>query len=230
LKAAVIVFPGSNCDRDVAVTLRDVTGRDPHMHWHADAALPEDLDLIVLPGGFSHGDYLRSGAMAAQAPAMAAVRRHAERGGAVLGICNGFQVLCETQLLPGALMRNRDLRFLCRDVLLKVVTTDTIFTDHYDPTQVIRIPIAHHDGNYVIDLPTQCMLEDEDRVAFRYCDATGAVTDDANPNGSTSNIAGVLSGNHRILGMMPHPERLADPRLGGTDGRALFTSLLEALS
>jgi len=230
VKAAVIVFPGSNCDRDVAVSLRAVTGRDPVMHWHADPDLPEDLDLAVLPGGFSHGDYLRCGAMAAQAPAMAGVTRHAERGGAVLGICNGFQVLCETGLLPGALIRNRDLRFLCKDVFLKVVTTDTIFTAQYRPEDVVRIPIAHHDGNYVADLPTQCMLEDEDRVAFRYCDAAGKVTDEANPNGSTGNIAGVLSENHRVLGLMPHPERLADPRLGGTDGRALFTSLLEALS
>ncbi len=230
MKAAVIVFPGSNCDRDVAVTLRDVTGLDPRMHWHADPDLPKDLDLIVLPGGFSHGDYLRCGAMAAQAPVIAAVKRQAERGVAMLGICNGFQVLCETGLLPGALMRNRGLTYICKDVHLKAVTTDTIFTSHYDPAKAIRMPIAHHDGNYVADLPTLCMLEDEDRVAFRYCDAAGRVVDEANPNGSTANIAGILSENHRILGMMPHPERLADPRLGGTDGRALFTALLEALA
>jgi len=230
VKAAVIVFPGSNCDRDVAVSLEQTTGKPPLMHWHADAALPEDLDLIVIPGGFSYGDYLRCGAMAANAAAMAGVRRAAERGVAVLGICNGFQVLCETQLLPGALMRNRDLRFICKDVHLRVETTDTIFTGHYGPRQVIRIPVAHHDGNYVADLPTQCALDDEDRVVFRYCDPDGKVTDAANPNGSLDNIAGVLSEARNVMGLMPHPERLADPRLGGTDGQPLFASLLEALS
>ena len=230
MNAAVIVFPGSNCDRDVAVALRAVTGRAPLMHWHADPALPADLDLIVLPGGFSHGDYLRCGAMAARAAVMDPVRKAAERGVAVLGICNGFQVLCETGLLPGALMRNRDLRFLCKDVHLRVETTDCAFTAHYGPGQVVRMPIAHHDGNYVADLPTQCALEDEDRIALRYCDAAGKTTDDANPNGSLDNIAGILSESRTVLGLMPHPERLADPRLGGTDGRALFTGLLEALS
>jgi len=230
VKAAVIVFPGSNCDRDVAVSLERTTGKPPLMHWHADAALPEDLDLIVIPGGFSYGDYLRCGAMAANAAAMAGVRRAAERGVAVLGICNGFQVLCETQLLPGALMRNRDLRFICKDVHLRVETTDTLFTSQYGPRQVIRIPIAHHDGNYVVDLPTQCALDDEDRVVFRYCDPNGKVTDAANPNGSLDNIAGVLSEARNVMGLMPHPERLADSRLGGTDGQPLFASLLEALS
>ncbi|MQX36565.1 phosphoribosylformylglycinamidine synthase subunit PurQ [Roseospira navarrensis] len=230
MKSAVIVFPGSNCDRDVAVSLERTTGHAPLMHWHGDSALPEDLDLIVIPGGFSYGDYLRCGAMAARAAVMPAVRRAADRSVAVLGICNGFQVLCETGLLPGALMRNRDLRFLCKDVYLRVETTDTIFTSHYGPGQVIRIPIAHHDGNYVADLPTQCMLEDEDRVVFRYCDAGGKTTDEANPNGSLDNIAGILSEERNVLGLMPHPERLADPRLGGTDGQPLFASLLEALS
>ncbi|SDE82303.1 phosphoribosylformylglycinamidine synthase subunit PurQ [Rhodospira trueperi] len=230
MKSAVIVFPGSNCDRDVAVSLEQTTGRPPVMHWHADPALPEDLDLVVVPGGFSYGDYLRCGAMAAHAAAMTGVRKAAERGVAVLGICNGFQVLCETGLLPGALMRNRDLRFLCKDVHLRVETTDTLFTGHYAPGQVIRIPIAHHDGNYVADLATQCALEDEDRVVFRYCDPAGKVTEDANPNGSLDNIAGILSEERTVLGLMPHPERLADPRLGGTDGRPLFASLLEALS
>jgi len=230
VKSAVIVFPGSNCDRDVAVSLEQTTGRPPVMHWHADPALPADLDLIVLPGGFSHGDYLRCGAMAARAAVMDPVRRAAERGVAVLGICNGFQVLCETGLLPGALMRNRDLRFVCKDVHLRVETTDSAFTAHYGPGQVVRMPIAHHDGNYVADLPTQCALEDEDRIAFRYCDGAGKTTDDANPNGSLGNIAGILSESRTVLGLMPHPERLADPRLGGTDGRALFTGLLEALS
>jgi phosphoribosylformylglycinamidine synthase len=230
VKSAVIVFPGSNCDRDVAVSLERTTGRAPLMHWHGDSGLPEDLDLIVIPGGFSYGDYLRCGAMSAHAAVMPAVRRAAERGVAVLGICNGFQVLCETHLLPGALMRNRDLRFVCKDVHLRVETTDSIFTGHYDPGQVIRIPVAHHDGNYVADLPTQCALEDEDRIAFRYCTPDGKVTEDANPNGSLDNIAGILSENRTVLGLMPHPERLADPRLGGTDGRALFTGLLEALS
>nr|WP_246423803.1 phosphoribosylformylglycinamidine synthase subunit PurQ [Roseospira goensis] len=210
--------------------MADVTGRAPVMHWHGDPDLPDDLDLIVIPGGFSHGDYLRCGAMAAHAAAMAGVRRAADRGVAILGICNGFQVLCESHLLPGALMRNRDLRFICRDVHLRVETTDTMFTAGYAPAQVIRLPIAHHDGNYVADLPTQCALEDEDRIVFRYCDAGGKVTETANPNGSLDNIAGILSESRTVLGLMPHPERLADPRLGGTDGRALFVSVMEALS
>ncbi|KAA5606594.1 phosphoribosylformylglycinamidine synthase subunit PurQ [Roseospira marina] len=230
MKAAVIVFPGSNCDRDVAVSLERTTGRPPLMHWHADADLPEDLDLIVIPGGFSYGDYLRSGAMAARSAAMAGVRTAAAKGRAVLGICNGFQVLCEAGLLPGALMRNRSLHYICRDVYLRVETTDSIFTGHYAPAQVARIPIAHHDGNYVADLATHCALEDEDRIAFRYCTPAGKVTDDANPNGSLDNIAGILSEERNVLGLMPHPERLADPRLGGTDGQPIFASLMEALS
>jgi len=199
------------------------------MVWHGDTALP-DVDLIAVPGGFSYGDYLRSGAMAAHSPIMKEVSRSASRGVAVLGICNGFQVLTETGLLPGVLMRNRNLRFVCRDVFLRVEVDDTAFSSAYTAGQTIRVPVAHHDGNYFIDPDGHAQLEDEQRVAFRYCDETGAITDAANPNGSLSNIAGILDPTRRILGMMPHPERLSDPALGGNDGRALFDSLISALS
>ncbi|SDG48508.1 phosphoribosylformylglycinamidine synthase subunit PurQ [Roseospirillum parvum] len=229
MRAAVIVFPGSNCDRDVAVSLRAATGHDPIMHWHADTELPK-VDLIVLPGGFSHGDYLRSGAMAAHAPVMREVKARADQGVAVLGICNGFQVLTECGLLPGVLMRNQSLRFICRDVFLRVEATDTPFTAHYAPDQVIRVPVAHHDGNYFADPATLDLLEGEGRVAFRYTDADGTASAAANPNGSRRNIAGVLSANRRVLGLMPHPERLADPLLGGTDGAPLFSALAESLA
>ena len=221
MKAAVIVFPGSNCDRDVAVSLEQAMGNPPQMIWHRDTALP-DLDLIVVPGGFSYGDYLRSGAMGAHSPIMGEVKKKAEAGAAVLGICNGFQILTETGLLPGALMRNRDLKFLCKDVDLSVETTATPFTAKYQTGDKIRIPIAHHDGNYFADESTLDELEGEGRVAFRYAGD--------NPNGSQRNIAGITSKNGRVLGMMPHPERLADPVLGGTDGAPMFTSLVEALS
>jgi len=220
VKAAVIVFPGSNCDRDVAVSLEQAMGKAPQMIWHRDTDLP-DLDLIVVPGGFSYGDYLRSGAMGAHSPIMTEVKKRADAGAAVLGICNGFQILTETGLLPGALMRNRDLKFLCKDVALSVENTNTPFTAKYDSGQSIRIPIAHHDGNYFADGTTLDELEGEGRVAFRYAD---------NPNGSQRDIAGITSQNGRVLGMMPDPERVADPHLGGTDGRPLFDSLVEALS
>jgi len=229
MKAAVIVFPGSNCDRDLKVALSQSMGSEPAMVWHGDTALP-DVDLIAVPGGFSYGDYLRSGAMAAHSPIMKEVSRSASRGVAVLGICNGFQVLTETGLLPGVLMRNRNLRFVCRDVFLRVEVDDTAFSSAYTAGQTIRVPVAHHDGNYFIDPDGHAQLEDEQRVAFRYCDETGAITDAANPNGSLSNIAGILDPTRRILGMMPHPERLSDPALGGNDGRALFDSLISALS
>ena len=228
MKAAVIVFPGSNCDRDAATAIAHVTGAAPKMVWHRDADLP-DVDLIVVPGGFSYGDYLRSGAMAAHSPIMAAVKAKAETGVRVLGICNGFQVLTEAGMLPGVLMRNQKLKFICRDVLLKVETSNSDFTRGYNAGQVIRIPVAHHDGNYFAEADVLDRLEDEDRVAFRYCDAAGAVDAEANPNGSQRNIAGVLSEKRNVLGMMPHPERLADPLLGGTDGAPMFQALMKVL-
>lgn len=224
MRAAVIVFPGSNCDRDVAVALEAAVGRPPAMIWHKDTELPA-LDLIVVPGGFSFGDYLRSGAMAARSPVMAAVAARAKAGVPVLGICNGFQVLTEAGLLPGALMRNASLRFVCRDVFLRVETADSPFTRGYRRGQVVRFPVAHHDGNYMADEATVARLEDEDRVAFRYTDADGQPAPGANPNGSRNDIAGILNESRSVLGLMPHPERLADRRLGGTDGQAMFAAL-----
>lgn len=224
MRAAVVVFPGSNGDRDLAVAFRRAFGTDPLMVWHRETALPPGLDLVGLPGGFSFGDYLRCGAIAARSPVMAAVTAFAARGGLVLGVCNGFQVLIEAGLLPGALMRNAGLRFLCRDVHLKV-GGESPFTAGYAPGAVIRLPIAHHDGNYVADDATLARLRAEDRIAFTYCDATGAETPAANPNGAMGNIAGILSPNRRVLGLMPHPERANDPALGGTDGVALFSAL-----
>ncbi len=229
MKAAVIVSPGSNCDRDVQVALRQSAGGEPIMHWHADPQLPQ-VDLIVVPGGFSYGDYLRSGAMAAHSPVMREVVSRANAGVPVLGICNGFQILTECGLLPGVLMRNAGLKFICRDVDLRVENTDTIFTCDYAQGQIIRIPIAHHDGNYFADEETLARLEGDGRVAFRYCTESGETTQAANPNGAAHNIAGVLNGRGNVLGMMPHPERLADPALGGTDGRPLFDGLVEALA
>jgi phosphoribosylformylglycinamidine synthase len=229
MKASVIVFPGSNCDRDVAVALKAVSGRDPMMVWHGDAEVPA-CDLIVLPGGFSYGDYLRSGAMAAHSKVMRAVKERAAAGVPVIGICNGFQILTEAGLLPGVLLRNRDLKFLCRDVYLKNERADTIFTGHYRAGEVVRFPIAHHDGNYFADAETLARLEGEGLVAFRYCDAAGTVDAAANPNGSQHNIAGIYSADRRILGLMPHPERLIEPVLGGSDGLAMFRSLMERLN
>ena len=228
MRASVIVFPGSNCDRDVAVTLEQVTGTAPNMMWHGDTSLPES-DLIVLPGGFAYGDYLRCGAMAVHTTIMKDVMSKANKGVAVLGICNGFQILTEMGLLPGVMMRNANLKYICRDVLLKVERTDTLFTNAYDAGEIIRIPVAHHDGAYFADADTLNMLEDNNRVAFRYCGPDGTVSMEHNPNGSQNNIAGVFDEKARILGLMPHPERLADPALGGTDGRALFESILSAL-
>ena len=229
MSAAVIVFPGSNCDRDVAVSLEAAMGKAPLMVWHGDSTLP-DVDMIVVPGGFSYGDYLRSGAMAANSPIMREVVARANAGTPTLGICNGFQVLTECGLLPGVLMRNASLKFVCRDVDLRVERTDTPFTHGYSQGQVIRIPVAHHDGNYFTDPDTLKSLEDNRQVAFRYCDADGALSEEANPNGSLANIAGVLNTAGNVLGMMPHPERLADPLLGGTDGAPMFTALAEALA
>ncbi len=229
MQAAVVVFPGSNCDRDIKVALEAVAGKPVSMVWHADAALPDPCDLIVLPGGFAYGDYLRCGAMAAHSPVMRDVVARAKAGTPVLGICNGFQVLTETGLLPGVLMRNASLKFVCRDVHLKVEQPDTLFTSHYRPGEVIRIPIAHGDGNYFADAATQDELEAEGRVVFRYVDKTGNANANANPNGAQRNIAGICDRSRRILGMMPHPERLFEPLLGGSDGRRMFESLLATL-
>jgi len=229
MKSAVIVFPGSNCDRDVQVALAASTEQSPKMVWHGDSEMP-DVDLIVVPGGFSYGDYLRAGSMAANSPVMREVVARANAGTPVLGICNGFQILCESGLLPGALLRNAGLRFVCRDVLLRVENEETVFTGQNSKGDVIRIPIAHHDGNYFADDATLDELEQSNRVAFRYCDKNGEPTIDANPNGSARNIAGILNDNGNVLGMMPHPERLADQALGGTDGKSMFESLSEKLA
>jgi phosphoribosylformylglycinamidine synthase subunit PurQ / glutaminase len=222
MKSAVIVFPASNCDRDAAVALEQLTGQKPKMVWHGDSEVP-DVDLIVLPGGFSYGDYLRCGAMAAQSHIMRDVKAKAEQGVAVLGICNGFQILTEAHLLPGALMRNADLKFVCRPVNLVVEESQSAFTRHYDKGERLRFPVAHGEGNYSADEETLDRLEGEGRVAFRYAEGD-------NPNGSMRNIAGILNEKRNVLGMMPHPERVCDPLLGGTDGRALFQGLIDTLS
>jgi len=219
MKAAVVTFPGSNCDRDLAVAF-EKAGFSVARVWHKDTELPEGVDVVGVPGGFSHGDYLRCGAIASRAPAMDAIRRHAERGGYVLGVCNGFQVLTESGLLPGALMRNAGLKFICKPVTLNVTTTDSAFTRGYARGQAITIPVAHHDGNYYADADTLERLQGEDRIAFTYGEDL---------NGSKLRIAGVLSDNRRVLGMMPHPERAADAAVGGTDGQAMFRALAEGL-
>ncbi|MCY7398099.1 MAG: phosphoribosylformylglycinamidine synthase subunit PurQ [Sphingomonas bacterium] len=221
MKAAVIVFPGSNCDRDLAVAIRDVSGRAPTMVWHGDSELPAGLDLIAIPGGFSYGDYLRSGAMAARSRVMRAVIDAAGKGVPVLGVCNGFQVLTEAGLLPGALMRNAGLSFVCRTVGLSVENVQSIFTNSYAAGAQISLPVAHHDGNYQADAATLERIEGEGRVALRY---TGVV------NGSANNIAGLLNDSGNVLGMMPHPERALEPAHGNQDGRRLFKGLLEAVA
>lgn len=226
MKSAVIVYPGSNCDRDMQVALRKITGSEPKMVWHGDSDF-EKVDLIAIPGGFSYGDYLRSGAMAARSPVMKEVVKRANEGVFVLGVCNGFQIVTETGLLPGALMRNRDLKFLCQDVHLRVENTGTPFSNFYDKGQVIRVPIAHHDGNYFATEDELKALEDNDQIVFRYCDAGGKLTEEANVNGSQNSIAGIINARGNVLGMMPHPERLIEAALGGEDGRALFESLLK---
>ena len=224
LSAAVIVFPGSNCDRDAAVALKVATGTPPLMVWHGDSALPK-VDLVVLPGGFSYGDYLRCGAMAAHSPIMQEVKAHAERGGLVLGICNGFQMLTECGLLPGVLLPNKGLKFICKNVFLKVEQSDSAFTSGYKQGQVITIPVAHHDGNYFTTPDQLGELENNRQVAFRYCTASGEVTAEANINGTLNNIAGILNRKRNVLGMMPHPERHADALTGGTDGTVMFSVL-----
>ncbi len=227
MKAAVIVFPGSNCDRDAAVALEQATGRKPAMVWHRETELPR-VDAIVIPGGFSYGDYLRAGAMAAQSPVMREVVAQAERGVPTLGICNGFQILTEAGLLPGALMRNAGLKFICRPVDLRVENSQTLFTAGYEAGQIIRIPVAHHDGNYFADPETIDRLNGDGRVAFRYVAPSGEPTDADNPNGSCDNIAGIFNETKTVLGMMPHPERAADARHGGTDGIPMMTALAAA--
>jgi phosphoribosylformylglycinamidine synthase I len=221
MKTAVIVFPGSNCDRDIATALEDVTGTAPHMVWHGESELPSGIGLIALPGGFSYGDYLRCGAIAARSPVVRAVVEAAERGVPVIGICNGFQVLTETGLLPGALMRNSGLNFVCRNVALTVDNSQSLFTSGYDTGETITVPVAHHDGNYFADADTLDRIEGEGRVAFRYAEDV---------NGSARNIAGLLNKSGNVLGMMPHPERRIEAAHGGTDGRRLFEGLLEAVA
>ena len=220
MRAAVVVFPGSNCDRDLAVAFENA-GAQVEMIWHKDTELPVGIDIVGIPGGFSYGDYLRCGAIAAQSPIVKSVKAHAERGGYVMGICNGFQVLTETGLLPGALLRNAGLKYICKTVGLRVETSNSDFTMGYNAGDIVNIPIAHHDGNYFADPDTIARLQGEDRVAFTYTD---------NPNGSQADIAGILSENRRVLGMMPHPERAADAGHGGTNGVALFRALAGALT
>ena len=219
MKSAVVVFPGSNRERDMIAALTTIAGTPPAVVWHKDTALPA-VDLIVIPGGFSYGDYLRAGAIAARSPIMAAIREQAARGVHVLGVCNGFQVLTEAGLLPGVLMRNASLRFVCREVKLSVANAHTAFTSGYAEGQVIRTPVAHHDGNYFADAATLQAIEDNDQVAFRYAEGT-------NPNGSLNDIAGVFNKDKNVLGLMPHPENLIENAHGGLDGRALFSSLLQ---
>jgi phosphoribosylformylglycinamidine synthase I len=227
MRSAVLVFPGINRERDMARALRLVSGRETAMVWHTDAELPAGTDLVVVPGGFSYGDYLRCGAIAARAPVMDAVRRFAASGGLVLGVCNGFQILCEAGLLPGVLMRNAALKFICRDVYLKVERSDSAFTRGYNAGQVIRVPVAHGEGNYVADAQTIARLEGEGRVLYRYVAPTGALDPAWNVNGATNAIAGIMNERGNVLGMMPHPENHIEAELGVTDGRGLFLGLVD---
>jgi len=230
MKAAIVLFPGTNRERDMAHALRLATGRKPAMLWHRDTELPAGLDLVVLPGGFSYGDYLRCGAMAAQSPIMRAIHDFAAAGGHVLGVCNGFQMLCEAQLLPGALLRNAALRFLSMDCHMRVERTDTPYTHGFQQGQVFRATMAHGDGNYFADTATLDALEAEGRVVLRYATPDGQVAPEANRNGSQRNIAGLCSANRRVLGLMPHPENQVDPDIDGTDGLPMFSGLAEAFA
>ena len=229
MKSAVLVFPGINRERDMARALKLVSGNDAAMVWHADTELPKGTDLVVVPGGFSYGDYLRCGAIAARAPVMDAVRKFAADGGLVLGVCNGFQILCESGLLPGVLMRNAGLKFICRDVHLRVERNDTPFTRGYQAGQVITVPVAHGEGNYEADEETLKRLEGEGRVLYRYCSPTGEVGEAHNINGVAASIAGIVSERGNVLGMMPHPENHVEDIMGSTDGRGLFAGLAEHL-
>lgn len=229
MKSAVIVFPGINRERDMARALKLASGRDPAMVWHADTELPQGTDLVAVPGGFSYGDYLRCGAIAARAPIMDAVRAHAARGGLVLGVCNGFQILCESGLLPGVLMRNAKLKFICKDVYLRVERSDSPFTRGYNAGQVIRVPVAHGEGSYAADAETVQRLEGEGRVVYRYCSPQGELGDAFNINGATNSIAGIVSEKGNVLGMMPHPENHVEEIMGCTDGRGLFAGLTQHL-
>ncbi len=229
MKAAIIIAPGINRERDMAMALEQASGVAPYMVWHRDTDLPE-ADLIVIPGGFSYGDYLRPGAMAANSPILRAVVERANQGVPVLGVCNGFQVLTETGLLPGALLSNASLKFVCRDVYLRVDNGQTLFASGYETGEVIRVPVAHHDGNYFADDDTLDRLEADDCIAFRYCDAGGDVDPAANPNGAIRNIAGIYNEAKTVLGLMPHPENAVRPDQGGTDGRGLFDGIVQALA
>jgi phosphoribosylformylglycinamidine synthase I len=230
MKAAVLVFPGINRERDMARTLRLTSGREPTMVWHADTALPSGTDLVVIPGGFSYGDYLRCGAIAARAPIMDAVRAYSAQGGLVLAVCNGFQIACEAGLLPGVLMRNARLRFICRDIFLKVERSDSPFTRGYNAGQVVRVPTAHGEGNYAADAETIARLEGEGRVIFRYVAPDGTRDEAYNVNGSTNAIAGIVNERGNVLGMMPHPENHVEAAIGATDGRGLFAGLVDHLA
>jgi phosphoribosylformylglycinamidine synthase subunit PurQ / glutaminase len=230
MRAAVLVFPGINRERDMARALRVISGREPVMVWHSETVLPEGTDLVVIPGGFSYGDYLRCGAIAARAPIMEAVRAHAAKGALVLGVCNGFQILCEAGLLPGVLMRNAAMKFICHDVYLRVERSDTPFTRGYNAGQVICVPTAHGEGNYVADGATIERLEEEGRVLFRYTDPDGTIDPAWNFNGATNAIAGILNDRGNVCGMMPHPENHIEAALGPTDGRGLFAGLLDHLA
>ena len=229
MQAAIIVFPGSNREQDVHDALERASGKKPLRVWHRDSELPE-ADLLVIPGGFSYGDYLRCGAMAAHSPIMREVKARAQRGTPVLGICNGFQILTEAGLLPGVLLTNKTLRFHCKDVHLRVETSQSLFTCRYAAGQVIRVPVAHHDGNYFADAATLDRIEEKGLVAFRYCTPQGELTEESNHNGSARHIAGIFNEAKTVLGLMPHPEDVTDPLLGGTDGQALFAGLVEALA
>ena len=229
MQAAIVVFPGSNRERDVFLALERSTGRPPTVVWHRESSLPK-TDIIVIPGGFSYGDYLRCGAMAAQSPVMAEVKKRAAQGVPVLGICNGFQIVTEAGLLPGTLMRNSHLKFVCADVHLKVETSQSLFTNRYQAGQVIKVPVAHAEGNYFADEDTLKKLEDRGQIAFRYCSADGTVGAGGNPNGSIRNIAGIFNETKTVMGLMPHPENAIEPMFGGSDGKALFEGMVEALT
>ena len=229
MKSAIIVFPGSNREGDAWQALAEVTGSAPQLVWHRDSELPK-VDLVVVPGGFSYGDYLRCGAIAAHSPILREVKARADKGMAVLGICNGFQIICEAGLLPGVLMPNAGLKFVCRNVNLRVETSQSLFTSRYEKGQVLSVPVAHHDGNYTCDERTLDQMEARDQIAFRYCAPDGSLDPAHNPNGSMRNIAGVFNGTKNVLGLMPHPENAIRELLGSTDGRGLFKAMAEALA